>query len=74
MTKKIKKNKNHATSQGVNSSGLLGCISIIVKDALFTDGAHHKQWYLAKILKMIEPKTYKYLKETGAGLDTGIAP
>ena len=31
-------------------------------DGLFTDGGHHKQWYLAEILKIVHPTAYDEIK------------
>jgi len=53
-------------------SVVMAQLSILCKDALCTDGAHHKQWYLSQILKVIEPKTYNHLKEKSE--DLGLAP
>jgi len=45
--------------------------------ALYTDGAHHKQWYLEQILKAVTSEgtlgILKYVKEMGDWED-GIAP
>lgn len=46
-------------------------IELLVKEALCTDGAHHKQWYLEQILKLMgwteKDLSYRYWEE-------GIAP
>ena len=33
---------------------LLDEIEVMVTDALYTDGGHHKQWYLEEILKLMD--------------------
>jgi hypothetical protein len=49
-------------------------IADLCLDALTTDGAHHKQWYLEKILQEVhEPYTFNKLRDE-VGWDEGIAP
>lgn len=44
----------------------------LLKEGLWTDGAHHKQWYLYEVLELIDPKIAKDIERlTG---DKGIAP
>jgi hypothetical protein len=45
----------------------------VLKDGLQTDGAHHKQWYLNEVLKLIEPDVAKDV-EMHWTHDGGIAP
>lgn len=34
---------------------VLELLKEIITNALFTDGGHHKQWYLAQMLKILDP-------------------
>lgn len=42
-------------------SDKLDRISVLVSDGMGTDGAHHKQWYLSEILKIVDPEVYDFL-------------
>lgn len=56
----------------LSSSDLLGRIVFLCSEGLTTDGAHHKQWALGEILKLVdEPKYHDYKRWLG---DLGIAP
>ena len=45
----------------LSSSDLLGRIVFLCSEGLTTDGAHHKQWALGEILKLVdEPKYHDY--------------
>ncbi len=47
---------------------------LMVLDALYTDGGHHKQWYLEQILhKLVGDEAYKTIM-ANAEWETGIAP
>jgi len=48
-------------------------ITDLTIDALNTDGAHHKQWYLWRILEAINPKAHEILIKT-YGKEDGIIP
>jgi hypothetical protein len=41
-------------------------LEILINDALCTDGAHHKQWYLEQIAELLNIKTVEH--------EEGIAP
>ncbi len=41
-------------------------------DGLYTDGGHHKQWYLERILQILEDK--KTIKLLESQWEKGIAP
>jgi len=47
-------------------------------DAIFTDGEHHKQWYLDQIIRLLiaDDEEYKKLRKDAKdyGWDEGIAP
>jgi len=45
----------------------------VLKDGLQTDGAHHKQWYLNEVMKLINADIAKDV-ETHWTHDGGIAP
>ena len=47
-------------------------IKDLALEGLCTDGEHHKQWYLAEILRNLDPNKYQELREEGE--DLGIAP
>lgn len=52
-------------------------ITSIIKEALMTDGAHHKQWYLDQLLrKLIDEKEYDklYGDSKDGEWEQGIAP
>ena len=54
------------------SVGSIGRIVFLCSEGLTTDGAHHKQWALGEILKLVdEPKYHDYKNWLG---DMGIAP
>lgn len=58
--------------QPLTSSELLGRIVFLCSEGLTADGAHHKQWALGEILKLVdEPKYHDYKRWLG---DLGIAP
>ena len=45
----------------------------MIKSAIYTDGAHHKQWFLWQILKKLNLEDYdEAIKEVGK--ENGIAP
>jgi len=49
----------------------------LLEDALYTDGEHHKQWYLEKIGDLCGvniDEWHKDLLTTGEAWDRGIAP
>lgn len=61
----------------MNKESLREAIKDLVLDALFTDGAHHKQWYLEKILETMDydvKKLKEDLSDRGYEWDDGIAP
>ena len=45
----------------------------LLKDGLQTDGAHHKQWYLNEVLKLINADIARDVEEHWTH-DGGIAP
>ena len=47
-------------------------IKDLALEGLCTDGAHHKQYVLAEILRNLDPAKYQELRE--AGEDLGVAP
>ena len=51
---------------------LLGRVSRLARSAMTEDGEHHKQWYLAMILKEVDAKAHYDLEQWG--IDMGIAP
>ena len=61
-----------AALPAVSSTDLLGRCANMAKDALLTDGAHHKQWYLAMILKELDAAALHELEARGD--DLGVAP
>jgi hypothetical protein len=42
--------------------------------ALYTDGAHHKQWYLEQILDLVAGPETRELMNTRIDWEQGIAP
>ncbi len=49
----------------------------LLEDALYTDGAHHKQWYLEEFGKLCGVDIDQWEKDlliTGEAWDRGIAP
>ena len=49
----------------------------LLEDALYTDGAHHKQWYLEELGKLCGVDINQWEKDlltTGEAFDRGIAP
>ena len=44
----------------------------LIKDGLDTDGAHHKQWYLALLLEALAPT--EAADRARLGYDMGICP
>lgn len=42
--------------------------------ALLTDGAHHKQWYLERIVETLGLDFDHFEKDTGYKVERGIAP
>jgi hypothetical protein len=60
------------TKPGVECSDLLGRVSNLARDAMTTHGEHHKQWYLAMILKEVDAKSHYDYEQWG--IDMGIAP
>lgn len=54
-------------------------IILLLMEGLYTDGGHHKQWYLDQVLKELIPDQYEKIyndvvKHDGEGWDKGIAP
>lgn len=47
-------------------------VSNLAREALQTDGAHHKQWFLAMILKEVDAPAHYDCEQWG--VDMGIAP
>ena len=45
----------------------------LIMDGLQTDGAHHKQWYLNEVLKILDSEIAKDVEEHWTH-DGGIAP
>lgn len=44
----------------------------LLTNGLQTDGAHHKQWYLNEVLKLVDAEIAKEVEQWTA--DAGIAP
>ena len=56
---------------------IVGDIKGLLEDALYTDGAHHKQWYLEEIGRLCGVDVDQWHKDlliTGEAWDMGIAP
>ncbi len=56
----------------VSSTAVLGRCVNLAKEGLLEDGAHHKQWYLAMILKELDASAHYDYEQWGT--DMGIAP
>jgi hypothetical protein len=52
---------------------LISELAELALEGLTTDGAHHKQWYLEKMLKLLTPNDYEKTKEE-FNWDEGIPP
>jgi len=48
-------------------------LKALLENAMQTDGAHHKQWFLGQCLKLVDPEHYDYLVNSEL-IDMGIAP
>lgn len=59
-------------SQQSKTDGLVERVSNLAREALNTDGAHHKQWFLAMILKEVDAAAHYDYEQFG--VDMGIAP
>lgn len=60
-------------AEGVNAKDITANrVSHLAREALQTDGAHHKQWFLAMILKEVDPAAHYDCEKWG--VDTGTAP
>jgi hypothetical protein len=55
-----------------NDELALSRIAHLASDALRTDGAHHKQWYLAQIIAIADMLMHDAIRCSGC--DMGIAP
>ena len=45
----------------------------LIETGIHTDGAHHKQWCLMQILKLVNPEHYDYVRSFEV-VDEGIEP
>lgn len=52
----------------------LGALREMIIEALFTDGAHHKQWYLEQILAVVLQATGEDVEDVLEDCERGIAP
>jgi len=66
------KSKKAQTRVSGTLDPLLDKIRSLCLQGMQTDGAHHKQWVLAEILREVAPGTFETLQRTGHNM--GMSP
>ena len=61
------------TFQALTAENKLKAVQNLIVDASFTDGSHHKNWYLDQMLRIIAGDNYEVFVSRFEDWDEGIA-